>query len=100
MFNSRTQELIIKFNGVQLSEEAVARIQKGINDLLLHELAGYHTSVRDTTNSNIQSDDYCGVYIPHKWIGREVIRLDLKNIESIYRKDATLDLITPVTKFM
>lgn len=98
MFNSKNHELIIKFNGVELSEEASARIQNGINNLILQELAGHQPAIGSSAKVKFQGDDYCGVYIPHKWIGREIIRLDLTNPASINRPDGTLGFIAPLTE--
>jgi hypothetical protein len=38
--SDKKNEFIIRFDGVHLSKEASQRIQNGINDLLLQELAG------------------------------------------------------------
>jgi hypothetical protein len=98
MDKSKNQEFIIKFNGVALSEEASLRIQNGINNLILQELAGYQLKIDGNTNAtaSLVSDDYCAVYIPHKWIGREVLRFELGDPSSIERPDSTLGFIAPL----
>jgi hypothetical protein len=96
--SGKNQELTIKFNGVQLSDEASARIQNGINNLILQELAGHQPTVGGSANAKFEGDDYCGVYIPHKWIGREIIRIDLTKPASINRIEGNLGFIAPLSE--
>jgi hypothetical protein len=86
--SDKKNEFIIRFDGVHLSKEASQRIQNGINDLLLQELAGQATFKADDDDN-----DYCGIYIPHRWIGRQIMPVDLnKNLE-VVRNDARLAFV-------
>ena len=88
----KNHEMIIKFDGIELSPEASARIQTGINNLLLQELAGHQPGAAGA--AKFEPDDYCGIYIPHKWIGRQVMQINLSKPESIIRVDGRLGSIT------
>jgi hypothetical protein len=90
--SNKNQEFIIKFEGVNLSKEASMRIQNGINDLLLQELAG-HQPGGSVVNDDNQSDDYCGVYIPHKWIGRQIIPVNFSRPDTIKVPGSTLAFV-------
>ena len=91
MSNSKTQEFIIKFDNVNLSPEASARIQHGINSLILQELASHNPSAAGGASDD---GDYCGIYIPHKWIGRQVINVNVTKPGSLVLPGATLSAIT------
>ena len=86
--SDKKHEFIIRFDGVHLSKEASQRIQNSINDILLQELAGQATFRADDDDN-----DYCGIYIPRKWIGRQIIPVDLnKNLE-VVRNDSRLAFV-------
>jgi len=78
MSDTKNHEFVIKFEGVHLSAEAIERIQLKIDDLLLEELGGLNAG-----GSANDGDDYCGIYIPRKWIGRQVINLTAAKLESL-----------------
>ena len=89
--SDKSHEFIIKIDGVNLSKEASLRIQNGINDILLQELAG-----RGSGTTTGDDGEYCGVYIPHRWIGRQVLVVDVNKPGDIIRKDLGLAFVAPV----
>ena len=87
----KNQEFIIKFEGVNLSKEASERIQRGVNELLLQELAGSGAGAfSDGADGN-----YCGVYIPHKWIGRQVLVANLNRLGELTKTEGKIAFIAP-----
>jgi len=87
IMSDKKHEFIIRFDGVHLSKEASQRIQNGINDILMQEL-GQQTSL-----SADDDDGYCGIYIPHRWIGRQIMPVDLKKAVEVIRNDARLAFV-------
>ena len=86
----KNHEFIVRFEGVNLSKEASQRIQKAIGDILTQELGGRGSSSAD------EDGEYCGVYIPHKWIGRQVIPVDPGKGVATVRADSKLAFVAPV----
>jgi hypothetical protein len=87
----KNHEFIVRFEGVNLSKEASQRIQKGIGNILAQELGSQGSISAD------DDGDICGVYIPHKWIGRQVMPVDLnKGLANISRADANLSFVASV----
>ncbi len=83
--SGKNHEFVIKFEGVNLSKEASERIQNGINELLLQEL-----SVPGVLGASADGDDnYCGIYIPRKWIGRQILVANLNRLQDL-SKEQTL----------
>ncbi len=81
----KNHEFVIKFDGVNLSKQASERIQNRINDLLLREL-----SESGAVGAGADGDDnYCGIYIPRKWIGRQILVANLNRLQDI-AKEQTL----------
>ncbi len=81
----KNQEFVIKFQGVNLSKEASQRIQNRINELLLQEL-----SESGAVGASADGDDnYCGIYIPRKWIGRQILVANLNRLQEV-GKEQTL----------
>ena len=81
----KNHEFVIKFDGVNLSKQASERIQNRINDLLLREL-----SESGAVGASADGDDnYCGIYIPRKWIGRQILVANLNRLQDI-AKEQTL----------
>jgi hypothetical protein len=80
--SDKKHEFIIRFDGVHLSNEASQRIQNGISDLLTKELGN-----QGALKAGDDDGDYCGIYIPHRWIGRQIIPVDInKNIEVVHNE--------------
>jgi hypothetical protein len=80
-------EFVIKVAG-KLSPEASQRIQKSINQMLASELA----------NGAFADDDgnICGTYIPHKWIGRQIlVASNIAQLEAEGAKIGNLSFIAP-----
>ena len=88
--SDKNHEFVIKLNGVNLSKEASQRIQNGINDLLLQELAG--SGVGSVSDAD---DNYCGTFIPRKWIGRQVITANLNRLQELAKTEGNIAFITP-----
>ncbi|MGN6533677.1 MAG: hypothetical protein ACTHK0_18185 [Ginsengibacter sp.] len=81
----KNHEFVIRFEGVNLSKEASERIQNRINDLLVKEL-----SESGAVGASADGDDnYCGIYIPHKWIGRQILVANLSRLQEV-AKEQTL----------
>lgn len=81
----KNHEFVIKFDGVNLSKQASERIQNRINDLLLREL-----SESGAVGAGADGDDnYCGIYIPRKWIGRQILVANLNRLQDL-GKEQTL----------
>ncbi|MFL5808265.1 MAG: hypothetical protein ACJ749_02015, partial [Flavisolibacter sp.] len=79
--SDKKHEFIIRFDGVHLSKEASQRIQNGISDLLTQELGNQGAL------STGDDGDYCAIYVPHRWIGRQIIPVDInKNIEVVHNE--------------
>jgi hypothetical protein len=87
---SKNHEFIIKMEGVNLSKEASQRIQTGINELLLQEFAGSGAGVAADGD-----DNFCGVFIPRKWIGRQVLVANLNRLQEIAKVEGNIAFITP-----
>ena len=88
--SDKNHEFIVRFEGVNLSKEASLRIQNRISDILTQELGGKSSTSAD------EDGEYCGVYIPHKWIGRQIIPVDLNKGIATVRADAKLAFVAPV----
>lgn len=83
--SDKNHEFVIKFEGVNLSKQASERIQNRINDLLLQEL-----SESGAVGASADGDDnYCGIYIPRKWIGRQILVADFNRLQEV-GKEQTL----------
>ena len=81
----KNHEFVIRFDGVNLSKEASERIQNRINELLLHEF-----SESGAVGASADGDDnYCGIYIPRKWIGRQILVANLNRLQEV-AKEQTL----------
>lgn len=88
--SDKNHEFSIKLEGITLSKEASERIQTGINNLLIQELAGSGASkVSDG------DDNFCGVYIPRKWIGRQVLVANLARLGELSRTTGNISFIAP-----
>lgn len=83
--SGKNHEFIIKFEGVNLSKEASDHLQNGINKLV-QQAVGMQGSI---VGSADDGDDYCGIYIPHKWIGRQVLVANFSRLQD-QLKDQTL----------
>lgn len=90
--SGKNHEFVIKLEGVNLSEEASKRIQNGINELLLQELAGSGTGAASEGD-----DNYCGVYIPRKWIGRQVLVANLNRLGELAKTEGNIAFIAPAS---
>ena len=88
----KNNEFVIRMQGVNLSKEASQRIQRGINELSLQEFAGGNGNATDN------GDNYCGVLIPHKWIGRQVLVANIGRIQEIAKQEGQLAFIAPAGK--
>ncbi len=89
--SDKQHEFIIRFDGVNLSKEANQRIQKGIDHILMQEL-GQQASL----NANDGDDGgYCGMYIPRKWIGRQIMQVDLNKPIEAELNGARLAFVAP-----
>jgi len=88
--SGKNQEFVIKLEGVNLSPEASLRLQNGINDLLLQELAG--SGIAQATDVD---DNFCGVYIPRKWIGRQVLTANLNRLQELSQTEGNIAFIAP-----
>jgi len=83
----KNHEFTIRFEGVNLSKEASQRIQKNISEIVLQELGQ-----RGSANAD-GDDSYCGVYIPHKWLGLVVRPVNLGKPIDVNFGDANLKAI-------
>jgi len=82
--SGKNQEFVIKFEGANLSKAAADRIQHGIDELLMQELGGTSGAI-----SADGDDNYCGIYIPRKWIGRQILVANLARLQEL-SKEQTL----------
>jgi hypothetical protein len=88
--SDKNHEFIVRFEGINLSKEASQRIQNKISDILTQELGSQSSGSAD------EDGEYCGVYIPHKWIGRQIIPVDLNQRIAAVRADAKLAFVAPI----
>lgn len=88
--SDKNHEFSIKLEGIALSKEASERIQTGINNLLIQELAGSGAG-----KGSDPDDNFCGVFIPHKWIGRQVLVANLERLAEISRTAGNISFIAP-----
>ncbi len=89
--SDKNHEFSIKLEGITLSKEASKRIQTGINNLLIQELAGNGGGKASDGDGN-----FCGVFIPHKWIGRQVLVANLARLGELSRTAGNISFIAPV----
>lgn len=88
--SDKNHEFSIKLEGITLSKEASERIQTGINNLLIQELAG--SGAGEASDGD---DNFCGVYIPRKWIGRQVLVANLARLGELSRTTGNISFIAP-----
>lgn len=88
----KKNEFIIRFDGVNLSKEATQRIQKSIGDIVLKELGQ-----RGSANAD-GDDDYCGIYLPHKWLGLVVRPVDIGRPIEVNFQDANLAAVGTISR--
>ncbi len=83
--SGKNHEFVIKFEGVNLSKEASEHIQNGINKLV-QQAVGTPGALGGSADGD---DNYCGIYIPRKWIGRQVLVANLNRLQEL-AKEQTL----------
>lgn len=85
MANKNFSEFQVKLEGIKFSEEAEKRIEKGMQALVLQELAAYKPNPDDPDNPGFPHHRRGGgvIVVPIKWPGYWLRILNQKEIEGI-----------------
>lgn len=87
--SGKNQEFVIKFEGVNLSNEASEHLQNGINKLV-QQAVGTPGAIGSSADGD---GDYGCIFIPHKWIGRQILVANLAKIQDLAKEQTLASVV-------